>query len=439
MKRIHSRRAVGATLLLATALILAACSSGSSSSGSSSSSSAKTNLTLWENYGTEQNAVATKALVAAFETANPNITIKVVSQPADNYFSLLQAAAVSQKGPDLAVMWTGVYDLKYASFLENLKGNVPQESLDKMQGLKWTSPNFDTSQGSYVMPLETQFYIGFYNKALFSRAGIKSVPQDWSQLGAACTKLKKIGVTPIVYGNGGQSLGAEFYPWYDMSYQMIGAHSLNDWASLYTGSIPWTASANEAQLTQWAHLKSSGCTNPDVLTKTNNLQDFEGGKAAMMVDGTWDTAQFTKSMGSKVAAFVPPFSPTPINGVVNYPGDGFSVMKYSKNKTDAFKFLTFLTTPQAASIINKAGLIPDIAGTTTTNPVNQQMLDFVSKDHMTAYPMLDNVIQVDVVNSGSKLLPAVLAGQQSPSSALSSMQSVLNGLPASQKALASGG
>jgi hypothetical protein len=39
-------------------------------------------LTLWHNYGTEGNAVATKNLVAAFEKANPDITIKVVSQPA---------------------------------------------------------------------------------------------------------------------------------------------------------------------------------------------------------------------------------------------------------------------------------------------------------------------------------------------------------------------
>jgi len=32
------------------------------------------------------------------------------------------------------------------------------------------------------MPLETQFYIGFYNKALFKKAGITTVPTDWTQL-----------------------------------------------------------------------------------------------------------------------------------------------------------------------------------------------------------------------------------------------------------------
>jgi ABC-type glycerol-3-phosphate transport system substrate-binding protein len=59
----------------------------------------------------------------------------------------------------------------------------------------------------------------------------------------------------------------------------------------------------------------------DVLTKTNNLGDFESGKAAMMIDGTWDTQKFTDALGDKVAAFVPPFSTTPIKGVVDYAGD----------------------------------------------------------------------------------------------------------------------
>ena len=61
-----------------------------------------------------------------------------------------------------------------------------------------------------------------------------------------------------------------------------------------------------------------------------------------------------------------------------------------------------MTTSQAAKIINAAGLIPAINGTSTSNPANQQMLNFVSQDHMTAYPMLDNVVQGNVVNTGSK-------------------------------------
>jgi len=397
------------------------------------SASSKTTLTLWQNYGTEQNAVATKNLIAAFEKLHPNIVINDVAQPGTNYFQLLQSSAISGNGPDLAVMWTGIYDLQYSNLLVNLKGNVPAADLAKMEGLQWEAPNFDTSLGTYVMPLETQFYIGFYNKKLFKEAGITSVPTDWTQLFADCKLLKAKGIQPLVYGNGGQAISTEFYPWYDMSYLMIGAHPLDSWKSLYDGAIPWTSSTNVSQLQKWAELQKDGYTNSDVLTNTANIQQFEKGKAAMLVDGTWDTAQYTDAMGNNVAAFVPPYSNTPIKGVVEYPGDGFSVMKWSKHKKQDFEFLDFLTTTQAGNIINKAGLIPDISGLTTTNPVNQEMLNFVTKDHMTPYPMMDNYVQVNVGDAADKVLPAVLANQQSAKSALQNMAQAWQQLPADQR------
>ena len=79
------------------------------------------------------------------------------------------------------------------------------------------------------------------------------------------------------------------------------------------------------------------------------------------------------------------------------------------------------------------GLIPAIEGTSTTNPVNQEMLNFVSQDHMTAYPMLDNVVQPNVLNTGNKELPSVLNGSISPSSALSNLQNTLGQLPTDQR------
>jgi raffinose/stachyose/melibiose transport system substrate-binding protein len=218
-----------------------------------------------------------------------------------------------------------------------------------------------------------------------------------------------------------------------MSYLMIGAHPLASWKDLYDGTIPWTSSANVAQLQKWAELEKDGYTNTDVLTNTTDIQQFEKGKAAMLIDGTWDTAQYTSAMGNNVAAFVPPYSNTPIKGVVEYPGDGFSVMKWSKHKTQDYEFLEFLTTTQAGNIINKAGLIPDISGLTTSNPVNQEMLNFVTKDHLTPYPMMDNYVQVNVGDAADKVLPAVLANQQSALSALQNMAQAWQALPAAQR------
>jgi raffinose/stachyose/melibiose transport system substrate-binding protein len=422
-------------MLIVASVVLAGCGGSSSSSSSSGSggSSAPVTLTLWHNYGTEQNAVATKNLVTAYEAQHPNVTIKIVSQPADNYFALLKAAAISHTGPDIAVQWTGLFTLQDTSYLSSLKGLVPDSALSQMKGMQWMSAGLSSSGAPYVMPLEDQFYIGFYNKKALQKAGVTSVPKTWDELSSACTKLKAAGYTPIVYGNGGQSLGTEFYPWYDSSYLMIGELTVPQWKGLYDGSIPWNSPQVEGQFTKWANLEKQGCTNSNVLTTTDNIQQFTSGKAAMIVDGTWDTQKFTQAMGNNVAAFVPGFSDTPIHGVVEYPGDGFSVMNYSPHQQQAADFLAFIASPAGVKAVNDAGLIPDVIGSTTTNPVNQQMLDFAAKQGYTPYPMLDNVTQGNVVNTGNKFLPSVLAGKISPADALGQMNSTWQQLPSDQR------
>ena len=418
--------------LLAGAMALALATTGIGLT-QSAAHAAGTTITIWHNLGTTQNADAVKGLTAAYTKANPSVTFKLVDQPGDNYFALLQAAAVSKKGPDLALMWTGLFALQYKSYLTNLKTVVPAAALANEGSLNWSSENFDAAKGPYVMPFDRQFYIGFYNKAAFAKAGVKSVPTNWNDLYAACSKLKGAGYTPIVYGNGGQSLGALYYPWYDASYIAIGQSGVSGLRDLYSGQNMWNSATNTDSYSKYAALKTKGCTNADVLTKTNNVEDFIGGKAAMIIDGTWDTKKFTDAMKTNVAAFIPPFSDKPIKGVVEFAGQGLSLTNYSKNQKAAAAFLAWMTTPEAAKIVDSVGLISNVNGSVTSNPVNQQMLDFAAKQGFTRYPMLDNVLQGDVVDAGNKIIPAILGGKTSVADGLKQMNQVWNNLPAAKR------
>ena len=418
--------------LLAGAIALALAATGVGINAQSASA-AGTTITIWHNLGTTQNAEAVKALTSAYTKANPSVTFKLVDQPGDNYFALLQAAAVSKKGPDLALMWTGLFALQYKSYLQNLKGKVSDAALAREGSLSWSSPNFDAKNGPYVMPLDRQFYIGFYNKAAFKKAGLAKVPTTWDELYSACGKLKSAGYTPLVYGNGGQSLGALYYPWYDASYIAIGQSGVSGLRDLYSGKNMWNSATNTDSYSKYAALKTKGCTNADVLTKTNNVEDFIGGKAAMIIDGTWDTKKFTDAMKTNVAAFIPPFSDKPIKGVVEFAGQGLSLTSYSKNQKAAAAFLTWMTTPEAAKIVDSVGLISNVNGSITSNPVNQQMLDFAAKQGFTRFPMLDNVLQGDVVDAGNKIIPAILGGKTSVADGLKQMNQVWNNLPAAKR------
>ena len=419
------------TLIAALMLLAVGCGGTSSPSASGVSPSlGAAELTLWHNYGTEANAVATENLVKAFQDKYPQIKINVVSQPADNYFDLLQAAAISTTGPDLATQWTGLFDLKYKDYLEPLNGYISVDELKKLKGIDYSSLNFNPDDGVLVVPLEVQFYNGFYNRDLFTQAGLDpdKFPTNWGELFDACSKLKAAGITPFVYGTGGQALGGGFYPWYDISYLMM-IYSPDDWQKLYTGDTPWTDSAIKDQIAKWTSLFGDGCTNQDVLTNQDSVAQFIGGEAAMTMEGTWSIAQFQEEMGDKVDVFIPPFTPEAIKGVVEYGGDGFSMTTYSQHKQEAAAFLAFLASDEAQPIVAASGLIPAKEGFSTDNRMAKKLLAFAAEQGFVRYPMIDNVIQPEVGDAGTRVLNAAFGAAMTVEEALQNMQDTLMQLP----------
>lgn len=389
-------------------------------------------LTLWHNYGTEANAAVTESLVKAYMALHPNVTIELVSQPADNYFALLKAAAIAKTGPDLLTMWTGLFALQNQAFLEPLNQYITVDELRTFPGINWCSKDLDVEQGAICVPLDNQSYNGFYNKELFAKAGITSIPTTWTELYDACDKLKAAGIQPLAYGTGGQALNAGFYPYYDLSYMMM-IYPVDDWKKLFDGQIPWTDPAIVAQLQKWADLKTRGCTNEDVLTNTESIAQFEAGQAAMTLEGSWDFKEFQDKMGDNVGVFLPPFVDQPLKGVVEFPGNGYGITSYSQHKAEAADFLKFLLTPEAQKLIADGGLIPTIAGTEPTQRMAIDMLDYAANQGFTRYPMIDNVMQPEVVDVATRVLNAILAGTMSPQDAAQKMQDALMALPADRR------
>ena len=398
---------------------------------SASTAAAKVTLTLWQNLGQGNQAQVVPPLIAAFEKLHPNITINNVQQPRANYFALLQAAAVSKTGPDIVNMWTGLFTMQYRSFLENLQPLIPSSDLANVDGTEWSSVGFNSPSSPYVMPLQEQFYIGFYNKKLFQQVGISSPPTTWSQLFSDCTKLKAANITCIEQGT--QNLSGEFYPWYDLSYMMAGVLSPTQWEGLYNGSTQWTSSTVQSQLDKWHQLYVDGYVNKDALSATNVMNAFLKGQAAMIVKVNNDAGPFYSALGSNVGVFVPPYSDTPMKGVVEFAGNGFAITTYSPHKTAAAEFLQFMTTPQAGQIIAQGGLIPAVKGIEPTNPLAKDMLALVNQQGLTVYPMLDNVLPPTFVNSTSTVLDSILVGGVSVQSGTATLAQAWNQLPASER------
>ena len=61
------------------------------------------------------------------------------------------------------------------------------------------------------------------------------------------------------------------------------------------------------------------------------------------------------------------------------------------------------------------------------------MLDFAATGGFARYPMLDNVLQGDVVDAGNKILPSILGGKTSVSGGLNQMAQVWKSVPAENR------
>ena len=73
-------------------------------------------------------------------------------------------------------MWTGLFDTQVREVPAQPEAVLLGAETRKINGIKYMAPDFNIANGLLVMPLENQFYIGFYNKALFAKAGLSGPP-----------------------------------------------------------------------------------------------------------------------------------------------------------------------------------------------------------------------------------------------------------------------
>ncbi len=178
MKR---RYASVAALCVATALALTACSS--SGNGSSSASGATTLKLVAADYGTGPSNTSQKywqGIADAFHKANPSITVHVQTINWNDFDNQVQTMVQNKQYPDIT---EGDYFANYAQ--EGLlykASDVISNPVNLLPVFVKTWAATTTSQ--YGMPFTTSSRTLFYNKKLFTAAGITSAPQTWSDVQA---------------------------------------------------------------------------------------------------------------------------------------------------------------------------------------------------------------------------------------------------------------
>src|SRR3954470_20451451 len=177
-------------LVAAVALVAAGCSSGGSDSTSNSSDLYKNPVTLnWWHNANQAGPLQTywQKVADDFHAAHPTVTIKITAiETNDLQRNRLPAALLSSSPPEIFEAWGG------GEMAEQVKGDylkdITADTKAEVANIGAATKILSVDGKQYGLPWSFGIEGFWYNKDLFTQAGISAPPTTIDELNAAVTK-----------------------------------------------------------------------------------------------------------------------------------------------------------------------------------------------------------------------------------------------------------
>jgi ABC-type glycerol-3-phosphate transport system substrate-binding protein len=367
-----------------------------------------TTLTVWDFKYSEVDGAQPpmKANDAAFEKANPGVKVNHVAQPTDatQYYQLIQSAATSNAGPDVAMFHPGGRVDGFAdvivnldSFIKDVKGQFTSGSIEMCSlGQKMGQP-------VKVLPLTMQGFGIYYNKAYFKKAGLdaEKPPKTSAEFLAACEKLKAAGIVPITTG---QTYTIDFFLRCAVA-NIYGPNvpGLVDKSQKFDNPAFKDTIAFVKTLVDKGYIESEGLSRPYFM---DGIDKFAAGGGAIFVGlmsdvGNWKV--FSDKLGAANVGYFPAVNLASYKfkdqQVAQGAGIAYGVMKWSKNQKLAAAYVKFVTTGQGAKTYASAtgALSPNTAaaGGDSSYPVLKVIQGYLKSSQKDYVPLFYNGYEDD--------------------------------------------
>lgn len=341
----------GATVLIGG---LAACSSGGSAD--TGSGGGKVQIT-YQADNSPATAATAKPLIAAFEKANPDITVKFDTRPQGTDGDNLVKTQLSTG--EMA----DVFNYNSGSLMQALN---PDNTLVDLTDQKWAKdvdPQFSkvvsTDKGMYGAPFGTSFGGGvMYNKKVYEKLGL-SVPTTWDEFISNSEKIKDSGVDPIIQTYG-DTWTSQLFVLGDFA--NITAQQKN-WGSQYTKNKE--SYAKQPALAGFEHLaevKDKGLVNKDYAsaTQANGLKmlaDGTGAQYPMLTNAISTLQQDSPDAVNDIGAFALPAEDADDTNLTIWEPNGLYIPKTSTGDklAAAKKFIAFANSTEGCKVQNDTG------------------------------------------------------------------------------------
>ena len=298
------------TLLLASSFILVSaalsgCSGGASADG-------KTHLTfqIWD----VAQRDGMQAICDAYTEQNPNVEIEVQVTSWNEYWTKLEAAAISNQMPDIFWMHTNEI-LKYADYgkiadLTDLYDDTDPEFYEKHYS-EVSLSNIQGSDGRYYGVPKDKDTVGLvYNKEMFDAAGVAYPDETWTW-DDLCEASQKIYDATGKYGY--MAYGDDQLGYWNFVYQAGGSILTED-----KTRANFTDPATKMGMEFYIGLQDNEwCPDQNYFAETAPGTAFFSEKGAMFFEGDWNILselQNYPEMVGKWDVAVLPKCPNPMNG-----------------------------------------------------------------------------------------------------------------------------
>jgi multiple sugar transport system substrate-binding protein len=370
----HQATRTVAALSMTLAIGLAACSGSSSSPSSAASAAAASNSAATASAAASEtpaspSAAATpvaysgpaakieysiwgdptelknqQAIVDAFHTLEPKITVKVTVSDWDTYWDKLQTGLAGGAAPDVFAM-DGPLFPDYASrdVLLDLTPYIGAEGYPLTALNELAVKDFTIDGKQMGLPRDLNVIALFYNKDLFDKANVPYPDDtwDWDKLVAVGKQLtldtNKDG-KPDQWGLYTETTDMENY-WSSLVWQNGGDILAPDGKSIV---LDQPAGSGGIQFLQDLIWKDKVVPDPALFAETGDA--FEQGKAAMEVNGSWLVAT-DEAAGLKFG--IAPLPKGPAGRVTSVNPTGAVISKSSKSPDAAWAFVKYLASPAA--------------------------------------------------------------------------------------------
>ena len=355
--------------------------------GAATSGGSKSNIVIWDiSTGSDQRLE--QSLNTTFNNTHSSIHATIQYYENDPYKQKLQVAMGAGNPPDVFFGWGGGILKSYvdAGKVYDLTSALNSDPTWKGRFLPSVFPSVTFNGKIYGVPLNnTQPIVFFYNKDVFSKAGV-TPPQTWNDLLNVVQALKGQGVTPIAVA-GASTWTYLMYAEYltdryggPGAFQSVLANQPNAWSNdAFINAFKAIQQLVDAGAFGSSFSSVSADTNADAAL-------LYTGKAGMMLQGTWNfpvikTNSPTFIQGNKLGWFNFPSvdggKGDPAN-VVGGPSNYYSITQASKNPQAAITYLKdAVLNPTAVSQRIGLGEVPVVNG------ISQQLSSAQNSDWLT--------------------------------------------------------